>query len=194
MKTSDTPPTLPLVRLPRTVKDLGAVDVGPFLEVLDRLSDQFWEVEDDGKENAYRVFHHTQHVILRFLSDRNDARSWYERPPWTVVGPMIEPTMREIVAPYGLRDPQFPKAMFARLAPRSTIDRHCDGEFSNRVTHKIHVPLQTHPDVSFEVSGEFSHLAVGHAYEVNNVRPHGVRNPTSEPRVHFIFEVFDGAA
>lgn len=186
--------SLPRVVLPRTVRDLGPVDIGPFLALADRFSERYWEAENASKDNNYEVFHHTQHVILRFLENADDAWSSYSRPAWTVVAPALEAELLRIVEPYGFADPHFPKAMFARLAAGAEIDRHRDEAAANYVTHKIHVPLRSHPDVQFEVHGEFFHLAPGRAYEVNNVRPHGVRNPSPLPRLHFIFEVFDGAA
>jgi len=181
------------VALPRTVRDLGPVDVTPIQAVLDRLSERYWDVEDAGKENAFAVFHSTRHVILRFLADADDATSSYDRPAWAVLGPVIEPVLRSVVVPYGMRDPRFPKVMLAGLAPRSVIDRHRDIAAANLVTHKIHIPLSSHPDVRFEVAGEWCHLAVGRAYEVNNVRPHGADNPSDVARVHLIFEVYDAA-
>jgi aspartyl/asparaginyl beta-hydroxylase (cupin superfamily) len=182
---------LPFLELPSRWVELGTVDTAPFDAFLDRVPETFWEIEDADKENNFSVFHHTKHIILRFMQDHDDPRSWFSRPVWEILAPDIEPVMREVVATYGFIQPEFPKAMFARLDANSVIDRHHDAAIGNRMTHKIHVPLRTSPEIAFEVQGEFTHLAKGFAYEVNNVRPHGVHNPTDQARVHFIFEVFD---
>lgn len=43
------------------------------------------------------------------------------------------------------------------------------------------------------IDGADFHLAAGYAWEVNNLVAHGVFNGGAQDRVHFIFEVFDGA-
>ncbi len=103
------------------------------------------------------------------------------------------PVMERATEAYGFARPAYPKAMFARLAAGGEITRHVDGPGSNLVTHKIHVPLRTNPGAVFLVADEPFHLACGHAYEVNNIRPHAARNDGAEDRIHFIFEAYDAA-
>jgi hypothetical protein len=182
------------VELPDFFRDLGELDVNAVVGLLSSLSERFWLIEDERKENAFPVFHHTRHLILRFIGDVRDPRTWYERPLWQMLRPAVEPVMLGAVDGYEFRAPVFPKVMFARLAARASVDRHIDGGDSNMLTHKIHVPIVSHPDVTFEIAGVRRHLEVGHAYEVNNVKPHGVENPTDVDRIHLIFEVFDDAA
>jgi len=55
------------------------------------------------------------------------------------------------------------------------------------------VPLVTNPGVLFLTGETWTHLEVGQAYEVNNIVRHGVVNNGDEDRIHFIFEVFEGA-
>jgi hypothetical protein len=182
------------VELPDTFRDLGEVDVAAIATALTPLSERFWEIEDERKENAFSVFHHTRHLILRFIDDADDPRSWYERPLWPMLRPTVQPVMKRAVEPYAFSAPVFPKVMFARLAAHAVVDRHVDAARGNQLSHKIHVPIVSHPDTVFEIDGTVRHLAVGRAYEVNNVKPHGVSNPTEVDRVHLIFEVFDDAA
>lgn len=182
---------LPRVAMPDTVRDLGPVPVEPLVEFVGRFGEGFWEAEDAEKENAFEVFHSTQHVIMRFLADPADPRSWYELPIWSVLEPTVAPVVDAAIRPYGFVAPTICKAMFARLRAGSGVDRHRDSALGNRLCHKIHVPLVSHPDCRFEVAGAWFHLAVGHAYEVNNVRPHAADNRSTVDRVHLVFEVFD---
>jgi hypothetical protein len=182
---------LPVVELPEDFRDLGEVDVSGISAALAPLSDRFWDIEDAGKENAFAVFHHTRHLILRFMQDPQDPRSWYERPLWPMLRPVVEPVLQRAVEPYAFAAPAFPKVMFARLAAHAEIDRHVDAAHGNLTTHKIHVPIVSHPETLFEIDGCHLHLEVGRAYEVNNIKPHGVVNPTPVERVHLIFEAFD---
>lgn len=97
------------------------------------------------------------------------------------------------IQPYGYADPRVPKAMFARLKAGKEIARHTDGAGSNLEAHKIHVPLVTNSGATFAVGEKSFHLEVGRAYEVNNIRAHGAANQGAEDRIHFIFELYDGA-
>ena len=186
-------PLAPVAK-PDDVRDLGPVEVGPIIELLERWSERVWEVENRSKENDFAVFHHTEHVILRFLRDQHDATSVYSRPMWAIAAPTLRPIIDAAVRPLHLVEPVITKALFARLLPRSVIDRHRDVARSHVVTHKIHVPVESDPTVVFEVGGRSTHLEVGRAYEVNNLRHHSASNPSDRPRVHFIFEVFDASA
>jgi len=184
---------LPYVTKPETVLDLGPVDITPFSAVVLGLPESFWSAEDDRKENRFEVFHSTQHAVLRFFHAHESPGDWHANPAWQFFGPALLPSMLSIVEYYAMAEPEFPKAMFARLMPGAEITRHTDTAATNLLVHKIHVPVATTPDVQFEVAGEYFHLDVGHAYEVNNVVPHSALNPSDIPRVHFIFEVFDKA-
>lgn len=181
------------VRKPRDILNLGPVDWMAFRDVVQRFSARFWDDRDAEKENDYGVFHSTRHVVLRFVSDSDDLSTTYANPLWHVAAPLLEPEMMRLAARYELSQPCISKAMFARLKAGAHIDLHTDAARGNYYSHKIHIPLQTSEEVMFQVGETRAHLAVGHAYEVNNVRPHGAFNPTSEDRIHFIFEVFDAA-
>ena len=43
------------------------------------------------------------------------------------------------------------------------------------------------------VDGATTHLEAGYAWEVNNLAPHAAFNGGTHDRIHFIFEVFEGA-
>lgn len=187
-------PALPRVTLPHTIRHLCEVDVAPLQALVARASEAVWSKEDSVKENRFPCFHHTQHIIFRFIRANADARVYVSHPAWTIWSPVLLPIMQQAIAPYGFARPVFPKAMLARLAAGNRVDLHRDGAGSNLETHKIHVPVQTNPEAYFDVGGESFHLALGHAYEVNNVRHHGAHNDGDADRIHFIFEVYDEAA
>lgn len=182
------------VEKPHSVRSLGAVDTGPLKSLVARLSEATWDREDRDKENDFFCFHSTRHIIFRFIRANREAEAFYDTPAWPLWRPVLEPVMRAAIRPYGFAEPEFPKAMLARLAAGQVIDRHVDGAGSNLTTHKIHVPLVTNDEALFETNGEVVHLSEGHAYEVNNVAPHAARNGGAEDRIHLIFEVFDRAA
>lgn len=181
------------VEKPHTVRDLGPVQIEELLDRLGRLSEQAWDVEDSRKQNRFECFHNTRHIIHRFTTGNRDVRDSYETPAWLIWRDLLLPIMENAAAPFGYARNGYPKAMFARLEAGHVIDRHIDGAGSNLQSHKIHVPLISNPDAVFIVGDESFHMPVGHAYEVNNIRPHGAANHGASDRIHFIFELFDAS-
>ena len=118
---------------------------------------------------------------------------FYSRPLWNVWRTCLLPVMAEAAAPYGFAQPVYPKAMLAGLAAGRAIDPHTDSGGMNPFVHKIHMPLQTNPRAMLTSGGATFHLEAACAYEVNNLAPHGAFNGGAEDRIHFIFEVFEGA-
>ena len=184
---------LPRVEKPATVRCLGPVDAGPLVAQVGRLSGRAWRRADGVKENRFPCFHHTRHIVFRFIEGNLDPRRFYSLPGWQVWRQWLLPLMNRVAAAYGLREPVFPKAMLARLESGHRIDTHADGPGSNPLVHKIHIPLHTDPKAVFTVAGATVHLAAGYAWEVNNLALHGAFNGGAKDRIHFIFEVFDGA-
>lgn len=182
----------PKVAKPHTVRVLGPVDCARLTAMVERISPATWAGEDALKENDFAVFHHTQHIIFRFIESNRNPENSYSTPAWDVWQPLLQPVMEAAIAPYGFRKPVFPKAMLAKLLAGHRIDPHYDGAGSNLVTHKIHVPLVTNPRAVFLVRDEKVHLERGMACEVNNIVSHGGENGGDEDRIHFIFEVFEG--
>lgn len=185
---------LPRVTKPALIRHLTAVDINPLKEQVERLSEMAWEKEDVAKPNNFACFHHTQHILFRFISENRNAADYVSYPIWPLWAPLLQPVMQAAVAPYNFVRPVFPKAMLARLLAGGQIDLHRDGAGANLFTHKIHVPLQTNDGVRFLFENAEFQMELGEAYEVNNITGHGGRNDGAEHRIHLVFEVFDAAA
>ncbi len=178
---------------PDTIHQLGAVDIGPLKSLVDCLSEKVWRQENERKENNFYCFHHTQHIIFRFIEGNQHPCKFYSNPIWSIWRKILLPMMEQVAAPYNYSQPIYPKVMLARLAAGQIIDRHVDGAGSNLYTHKIHIPLQTNPQARFIVKEWAYQLKAGQAYEVNNIAPHAAENFGEIDRIHLIFELFDGA-
>lgn len=181
------------VTKPQRIRELGPVDIAGLKDLVARVSERVWTVEDERKENRFEVFHHTRHIIFRFIEGMRDHRCFYSTPLWGPWQEALLPVIESASASYRFQRPVYPKVMLARLAAGAVIDRHVDGAGSNLYTHKVHVPLQTTPQARMFIADAPFHLAEGLAYEVNNLAPHSVENPGSTDRIHLIFEVFDEA-
>ncbi len=184
---------LPRVQKPATVRCLGPIDASALAAQVARLSDEVWRREDADKWNRFFCFHHTRHIIFRFIGGNGDPRRFYSNPGWHFWSQWLLPLMTRTASIYGFAEPVFPKAMLARLEAGQRIDSHVDGAGSNPLVHKVHIPLQTEPGAVLEVNGASTHLATGYAWEINNIVAHGVFNGGTRDRIHFIFEVFEGA-
>lgn len=182
------------VSKPKRVRHLGPVDVDAIVARLERLSNTAWASEDVVKPNDFQCFRGTtQHIILRFPNGREDVRQYADRPGWHIWKDLLHPLMEDVSKAYEFRKPVYSKAMFARLAAGKSIAPHIDLAEINRRCHKIHVPLITSSDARLFIEGDEFHLPLGEAYEVNNVVSHWVANDGDQDRIHFIFEVSEGA-
>jgi hypothetical protein len=173
------------------VRHLGHVDISALRDAVLALDESVWLRENSEKPNRVAALDKTQHIVFKFISSLHDWRVSFERPLWQEWRALLEPVLRQAIAPYGYANGEFPRVMLARMPPGETIKRHVDSAPAARWPHKIHVPLKTNPGVLFFVDPNDYHLEVGQAYEVNNLGLHAVRNEGSEPRVHLIFEYYD---
>ena len=179
------------IRKPENIQELGEVDIADLKKLVVRTSERVWDLENGRKENNFGVFHHTRHIVFRFIERMRDHRKFYSNPIWDIWQDDLLPVMHKAIESYKYQNAQFPKAMLARLSAGAVIDRHRDGAGSNLHTHKIHVPVQTNEKAIMFIDGEPFHLREGRAYEVNNIVDHAVENLGTEDRIHLIFEVFD---
>lgn len=179
------------IEKPEHYLELGEFHCDDLIEFVNSLSSELWTQENALKENKFPCFHHTEHIIFQFIKGNKDPLDYYSNAIWDVCKPYLMPIMSSIAAQYPYKNPVFPKVMLAKLMSGSYIDPHYDGGGSNLFTHKIHLPLITDPDVKFMVEDEVFHMEPCVAYEVNNIKKHGVVNNSSIDRVHLIFEVFD---
>ena len=75
------------------------------------------------------------------------------------------------------------------LAPQSFIREHSDHALGFEDGEiRIHIPIQTNPDVEFYVSGERLLLEEGGSYFVNVNLPHRVNNRGQADRVHLVID------
>ena len=175
----------------KTVRILGEVNVQAITELVLGLPDGLWEYETKNRNNDFKCFHSTEHIILKFHKSITDPSQFMTKPLWGIWEDKLMPLIKTAVKPYEYEKGVIPKAMFAKLLAKSKIDSHIDSGERNRYCHKIHIPIQTDPDVLFYVGNQPYELKVGYAYEVNNIVPHHVINNSSKDRIHFIFEYFN---
>ena len=181
----------PNPRKTTSIRNLGAVEIGPLREAVLALPEAVWEAENAGKPNRFGALDATQHIIFRFVSNFADWRQSYETPLWSEWKSLLEPVLAEATAAFGYRRGDYPRVMLARMAPGGVIHPHKDQNPAAKWPHKVHVPLVTNEGVTFFVDGTGYHLPEGQAVEVNNMGLHAVANRGESQRIHLIFEYYD---
>ena len=81
--------------------------------------------------------------------------------------------------------------MLAKLPVGGKISLHIDQYDSSINTHKIHIPIQTNPDVEFWINRKHYNFKTGYAYEVSNKALHGVVNKGNCDRINLIIEYYE---
>ncbi|MGE0493104.1 MAG: aspartyl/asparaginyl beta-hydroxylase domain-containing protein [Vulcanimicrobiota bacterium] len=170
------------------IRELGPVNCTELTAMVERTSKAVWTAQSF-RQDHYAVHHQTRSLIFRFLT--GDGLEGVDQPPWLAWKSLVEPVIAQAVESYGYRQGRCARIMLANLPAGSSISPHRDVGESFARTHRLHVPLLTHPEVCFELDGEPFHLAQGHAYEINNLLSHGVTNPGPGDRVHLIFDYYE---
>ena len=178
------------------IRDLGFMPEELLLPLDAKIANDeaIWQREDEHKPNKFQVFKEsTMHVIFQFPVDLHSHQESRYSPLWEDWSSILQPVIELATASYGYHQGRTARIMLAKLASGRSVARHIDTSPSAVVPHKIHVPLVTHPRVRFLIEeGDYS-LERGRAYEVNNRRPHEVRNESELDRVHLIFDYFNAA-
>jgi len=178
-------------RKTRSARLLGEVDITSLRDDILAIPEAIWDLENASKPNRFETLDKTRHIVFRFIKDLNDWRESYDRPLWNEWRSRIEPVLLKAVAPYGYARGSFPRIMLARMAPGGIIQPHRDNMPSATWPHKIHVPIQTNPGVSFYIEPKYYNFKPGQAVEVNNLDVHAVKNDGDSDRIHLIFEYYD---
>jgi hypothetical protein len=101
------------------------------------------------------------------------------------------PYLRQILASFGV---VWGRSRLMRLDARGVVPEHADinHHWFSRV--RLHIPVQTRPEVKFHCGGQVVHMAAGEAWLFDNWRLHRVENPTDEIRIHFVADTSGSAA
>ena len=181
---------------PGHIKRIANIKFEDINQLLDELSknDRLWDYWNALKPNKFSVFSDsTQHIVLKYPVDLRYPSPTVTFPLWKQWGSLIRPIIKQATCEYNYPSAGIARIMLAKLLPHSNIPLHIDGAPSAKLPHKIHVPLQTTPDVTMNFEEASYHLDVSSAYEVNNAVKHGVTNPSNQPRIHLIFDYYNKA-
>lgn len=178
-------------RKTESIRRLGRVDITRLRDAVMAIPEGVWQQENSTKPNRFDALDKTVHIPFRFVREFDDWRVSDDMPLWAAWRDLLEPVLAAATAPYGYRRGGYPRIMLARMAPGGVIHPHRDGNPSAKWPHKIHIPLQTNPQVTFAIDEVGYHFEEGEAVEVSNMAVHAVTNAGDTDRIHLIFEYYD---
>lgn len=172
------------------MRHFGAVDIGPFCAALARQHRSLW-IADLAYQKKLAPERETKSIYL-LMTTGNLSSETRRMAGWAPLNEAFEP-LRDDILRYFRPGGRLLNAQLAMIKPRGCIPLHVDRGAILEACHRIHVPLETHEDVIFEVDGAKVPLAVGQVYELDNMREHSVLNASPVRRIHLILDYYDGA-
>lgn len=80
------------------------------------------------------------------------------------------------------------RVMLVKLPPGKEVLEHTDGGHHLRTCHRIHLPIVTDKNVTFSVENTIIPMEEGTLIEINNNKPHSVKNNSTINRIHLIVD------
>ena len=167
------------------MRRLGPVDIKPLEEALARQDDGLWDADAEYRKRLAPL-RKTRTIYLMMTNGGIEAPTHYFAG-WEPLREAFAP-IAATIAGFFPQPGRVLNAQIALLPPGEGIARHNDRGPTLVATHRVHVPLVTHPDVRFEVESTNYALEVGIAYELDNMRQHEVMNASPIDRVHLIVD------
>lgn len=169
------------MKLPGLLFKIGEVDTSKIEQHVNALTSEQW-IEWDLRQNRYKVHSATESYPFMFSEYGEEPKVYnQDTEMWKVVKPVID-RLQEFY------NRQAGAIVLVKLKPRTNIIPHTDGGWFVD-THRVHIPIVTHPDILFSLAGKKIHLKKGWIYELNNIVMHGVENPTDVARVHLMIDM-----
>jgi uncharacterized protein (TIGR03032 family) len=81
-----------------------------------------------------------------------------------------------------------------RLDGNAEAQRHSDISYYWFDRVRVHVPILTHPDVTFHCGPRDQHMAAGEVWIFDTWSTHGVTNPRNDRRIHLVADTVGSAA
>jgi hypothetical protein len=166
---------------------LGRLDVSAIKERVLAETDAEWQ-RDDYRQRSFEVHRATETLFLLFDRDFR-ATNPRKAERFASFADVLPPVFERIETGYrrlGLGEGYVLRALLVRLPPGGEIPLHIDAIASLADSHRVHVPILTNEAATFRVGSELRRLREGEVWEINNQRPHGVRNEGGTPRVHLL--------
>jgi hypothetical protein len=163
----------------------GTIDISALRDAVARQTEEDWN-SDPFRQRKFAVHKDTHSISLIYDSDFRHEHAT-KRPKHAEFEVALRPIVARLAEIYDDRG-EIVRCLLARLEPGGVIPAHVDTGFSLRHSHRVHIPIITHDRVRFIIDGEAVSMREGDIWEINNCRPHEVRNEGEMARVHLIVD------
>jgi len=164
---------------------LGTYDVRPLKEQMLAEQDSAWTRSVAERKRNW------PHRDARHISLANDLDGRHFRatifPKYAEYEALLAPLLNVIAARLA-RGRKIARIQFAWLGAGSTIEPHRDTSITLLYSHRVHVPLATNDQVTFECGEESIVMREGELWTFDNTLRHAVYNRGETPRIHMIVD------
>jgi hypothetical protein len=112
-------------------------------------------------------------------------------------GPMLptpllkkSPYLCQVLAAFGT---VFGRTRLMRLDGNAEANRHMDASYYWHQRMRVHVPIQTHPEVDFLCGDKKVHMKAGESWLFDTWEKHNVINPVDKIRIHLVADTVGSA-
>jgi len=170
---------------------LGKYDVSNIADKASKFSEELWD-EWSFRQDKYGVHTHTKTVPIVWKDPLNmDTKVYTEANKYWA---NYEPIKNDInnlqnLINKNLSNGKIESVLLIKLSKYSIIPVHRDHGVYLMSHNRIHIPIITHPNVTFQVGNDIKHLKPGEIWEINNnEKPHAVNNKSNIDRIHMIID------
>ncbi|MDB5440163.1 MAG: hypothetical protein JWM33_2590 [Caulobacteraceae bacterium] len=167
---------------------LFACPVEGLLAVLPDEADPIWNASLL-RQGRFPVHRATRSIMFRWLETLSPAGP----QPVMSAGDLPEPLSRTAADCAAAVERHYGgtlvRLLLVELTSGAKIAPHRDSGALLSSTHRCHLPVETNPEVLFNIDGTSFHLEAGMVYEMDNMRLHAVENRGSTRRVHLVCNI-----
>jgi len=162
--------------------NLGKIDSSLLDEIKNKIiniSEDEWLDDSIERQQSFTVHKNVNNYNILFdygnFQELDNNKTIDRRSNWSELDNIVD---GEIV---GL--------LIVNLHAGKDIPLHVDDGEHLKNSRRIHLPIITNKNVIFNVDGEYINMKEGYLYEINNMKPHSVKNKGLRDRIHIIIDV-----
>ena len=174
-------------------KRIGSANVESVAALLEKLSEPSWQQdEDDALSDGAQIINLVWDDELRHDQPmKQPALEVFATPLRPILAVTADhfdttPEGRALSEKYGTG--YFVRARFLRVPAGQGYEKAADTVFSERHSHRVHVPIISSKNVRFSVGDETLCLPAGEIYEIDNLQQRRIDNDGDQASVHLILD------
>lgn len=157
-------------------------DAGRLREEVEAFGDAEWRRHPSG---------YAGNSAIRLISADGEENDRVGGAMWPTANLARCPYIRQILSQFGV---VWSRSRLMRLDPHSVVPEHSDVNYYWFTRVRLHIPIRTHPDVSFHCGEQSVHMAAGDGWIFDNWRLHRVVNASDQTRIHLVADTVGTSA